>query len=80
LKPEKCFWYLLDYTYTDGDWSYANIVPKELLITNLDGSKSLIKQEEVTESTMMLGIYDSSAGGNDGHLEHIKSKATQLVN
>jgi hypothetical protein len=43
LKPEKCFWYLLDYTCTDREWSYANIVPRELLITNPDGSKSPIK-------------------------------------
>ncbi len=27
-----------------------------------------------------LGIYDSHTGGNDGHLEHIKGKATQWVN
>jgi hypothetical protein len=23
LKPEKCFWYLLDYTCDGGEWSYA---------------------------------------------------------
>jgi hypothetical protein len=28
----------------------------------------------------MLGIYDSPAGGNDGHLEHIRGKAMQRVN
>jgi hypothetical protein len=69
IKQEKCFWYLLDYTCTDREWSYANIVPRELLITNPDRSKSPIKQEEVTESKKMLGIYNSPAGGNDGHLE-----------
>jgi hypothetical protein len=80
LKPEKCFWYLLDYTCTDGEWSYANIIPRELLITNPDRSKSPIKQEEVTESKKTLGIYNSPAGGNNRHLEHIKSKAMQSVN
>jgi hypothetical protein len=47
LKPEKCFWYLLDYTCTDGKWSYTDSVPRELLITNPNGSKIPIKQEEV---------------------------------
>jgi len=23
LKPEKCFWYLLDYTCNEGEWSYT---------------------------------------------------------
>jgi hypothetical protein len=27
-----------------------------------------------------LGIYDAPAGGNEGHLNHIKSKATTWVN
>jgi hypothetical protein len=80
LKPEKCFGYLLNYTCTDGEWSYTDIVPRELLITNPDGSKSLIKQEEVTESRKALGMYDSPAGGNDRHQAYIKSKATQWVN
>jgi hypothetical protein len=40
----------------------------------------LIKEEEVTESKKTLGIYDSPAGGNDGHLEYIKGNAMQWVN
>ncbi len=47
LKLEKCWWYLLDYTYINGKWTYADIVPRELLITNPDGTKTAIKQEEV---------------------------------
>jgi hypothetical protein len=70
---------LLDYTCTDGKWSYADSVPRELLITNPDGSKSPIKQEVVTESKKTLGVYDSPAGGNAGHLTYIKAKATQWV-
>jgi hypothetical protein len=80
LKPEMYFWYQLDYTCSDEEWSYANIVPRKLLITNPDQSKSLIKQEEVTESKKTLGIFDSPAGGIGGYLEHIKSKAMQWVN
>jgi hypothetical protein len=44
LKPEKCFWYLLDQTYSDGKWSYTGSVPRELLITNPSSSKIPIKQ------------------------------------
>jgi hypothetical protein len=44
LNPGKCFWYLLDYICIDGEWEYEEVVSRELLITNLDGNKSTIKQ------------------------------------
>ncbi len=71
---------MLDYTCVDGEWTYADIVPRGLLITNPDGVKSPIKQEEVSVSKKTLGIYDAPAGGNTGHLEHIKSKAMTWIN
>jgi hypothetical protein len=80
LKPEKCWWYLLDYTCVDGKWTYADMAPRELLITNPDGTKSMIKQEDVLVSKKTLGIYNAPAGGNEGHRNHIKSKATTWVN
>jgi hypothetical protein len=48
---------------------YAGIVLQDLLITNPDGTKSAIKQEEVTASKKTLGIYNAPAGGNEGRLD-----------
>jgi hypothetical protein len=67
LKPEKCFWYLLDYECFEGEWTQADEMTTELRITNPDGTKSPIKQEKVTESKKILGMYDSPLGGNEGH-------------
>ncbi len=58
LKLEKCFWYLLDHTCYEGEWSYVVHLDFELSVTNPDGSRSSIKQEEVTTSKMTLGIYN----------------------
>jgi hypothetical protein len=49
-RPEKCFWYLLDYVCEEGQWMYAKMTPQEMLITNPDGTTSHIKQEKVTYS------------------------------
>ncbi len=49
------------------------------MITNPDGTKSPIKQEEVTVSKKTIGIQNSPAGGNEGHLVYIKDKVTQWV-
>ena len=48
-------------------------------VTNPDGSRSSIKQEEVATSKKTLGIYDAPSGGNNGHLEYIHGKLTTLI-
>jgi hypothetical protein len=49
---------------------------RDLFITNPDGTRSLIDQEEVTVSKKTLGIHDSPAGENEGHLKYIQEKAS----
>ncbi len=39
---------MLDYICEDGEWSYTDMTPRELFVTNLDRTKSQINQEEVT--------------------------------
>jgi hypothetical protein len=80
LKAKKCFWYMLDYKCMEGKWTYAKIVPKEMLITNPDGSKIPIKQEKVNVSKKTLGVHDSPSRENVGHLEFIRNKFTKWVN
>jgi hypothetical protein len=79
-EPDKCFWYLLDYVCKDGQWTYAEMVPREMLITNPDGTKSPINQVKVTESKKTLGIHDSPSKGNGTHLFSIKVKVSIWVN
>ncbi len=80
LKPEKCFWYLIDYVCEEGEWIYAKMVPLEIVITNPNGTKSPIKQEEVTESKKTLEIHDSQARDNNTHLSYLKTKVSTWVN
>jgi hypothetical protein len=79
LKPEKCFWYLLDYECVEGERKYVDMVPRELVITNPDGTTSPISQEQVTTSKKTLGIHDSPSGGNPAHLTYIKEKVGEWV-
>ena len=74
LKPEKCFWYLLDYTCIEGEWAYEVHSDFKLYVTNPDESRSRIRQEEVSTSKKTLGICDAPSVGNQGHLEYIHSK------
>jgi hypothetical protein len=80
LMPEKCFWYTLDYECKDREWTYTEMAPKEMFITNPDGTKSLIVQEEVNVSKKTPSVHGSPAAGNAEHLTYIKEKVTTWVN
>jgi hypothetical protein len=76
---KKCFWYLLNYKREDGEWTYAKTALHNLFITNPDGTRTPITQEEVTVSKKTLGIYDLPAGGNEDHLKYIQEKASTWI-
>jgi hypothetical protein len=80
LKPEKCFWYMLDYKCVGGVWFNIEHNDFELNVTNPDGSRSVVEQKSVTKSMKTLGVHDSPIGGNKGHLDYIRDKATSWVN
>jgi hypothetical protein len=60
----------------DGEWSYEDMTLRELFVTNPDGTKSQINQEEVTVYKKTLGIHNAPAGGNEEQLKHIQQKAS----
>ena len=51
LKPETCFYYLVDYEWkNDGSWVHLDIVDYKLLVPQLDESETPIEQLSVDES------------------------------
>ena len=51
LKPEKCFWYLLDYKCDEGIWSYVDTSDFELKITNAKENIRTKNPNNVNENT-----------------------------
>ena len=64
LKPEKCFYYLVDYEWMeDGSWEMVSSVDLPLLTVPLpDGSDAEIKQLPVNEANKTLGVWTNPAG------------------
>ena len=67
LKPEKCYWSLVDYACYNGTWEYATLVNRELLIPLPDGRKVPIKQLDVNQSEKMLGVWSCADGDDTAH-------------
>ena len=80
LKPEKCFWYSLDYKCDAGIWSYVETNDFELTITNAEGEEIIIEQKNPTMSMKTLGVNDAPSGGNAEHLGYLTDKARVWIN
>jgi hypothetical protein len=74
LKPEKCFWYLVDYEFKDGEWIYTDTVDWELLVPLPDGSEEPIQQYDVHHCEKTLGVWSSPSGEEGSQLEKIAER------
>ena len=52
----------------------------KITITSPNGDRNTIHQKEVSAEMKTLGVYDSPAGGNKGHLDYIKKKTSTWIN
>jgi hypothetical protein len=80
LKPEKCFWYLLDYICVKGIWSYVDVSDFQLKTTREDGEVEVINWKSPTTSMKTLGVNDAPAGESKGHIEYIRTKTANWIN
>ena len=69
VKPEKCYWYAVDYVCEDGLWRYAPEVPFDMQVPLPDGSRAKIKQHRVDHAEKMLGVFSCPMGTDATHLE-----------
>ena len=64
LKPEKRFWYRLNYECNEGIWTARELVDWELMIPDDDGTEQPIYSLSPKESKKALGVEDCPAGGS----------------
>ena len=79
LKPEKCFWYMLDYECVDGQWKSAQDVGYDIYVTDLDGTPTIISRDDVQTAKKTLGIHDSPGGGSTKHLDVLEEKMATWI-
>ena len=81
LKPEKCFYYMVDYEWLeDGSWQYTEMVDMDLFVPCVDGSEVEIDQLPVDESKKTLGIWTNPAGDCSRQLEAFVMRLTTWTN
>ena len=82
LKPEKCFYYLVDYEWQDdGSWEMVDMVDLPSLTVPLpDGTEAKIDQLPVTQSKKTLGVWTNPAGDCKKQLEVIHKVTEKWAN
>jgi hypothetical protein len=79
LKPEKCFYHLIDFAWTQkGGWQYI-IHHKDkcavLFVPLPDGTTALISHLAVDDAQKTLGVTTCPSGNSAGSLYQMKDKA-----
>ena len=76
IAPDKCWWYLVDFTWKRGRWKYSD-TPTEhhLKVRNKDGASVQLEYQSHAVAKEMLGVYLAPNGQQKTQLAKMKSKA-----
>jgi len=79
LIPDKCFWYLLDFEYKNGQWKYLSQcnLPSSLYVHNVVGACTIIPCLEPLEACHMLGVHIALDGNVAVKLQYLQSVARE---
>ncbi len=79
LVPEKCFWYLIEQTWSDGKWMYKpnKTIPANLKVVDTHGHLNTIPRLEVTEARRTLGVRLAPDSNSTEELCYLKMVAIE---
>lgn len=80
LKGQKCYWWLVDYTFANGQWKYAATAEWEMVIPLPDGTSCSIEQIPCDKARKMLGVWSCPSGNDSTHLaENVVGKMVTWI-
>ena len=76
LRPDKSYWYMLDYKHSGNQWKYKSIkqLPGEITVKVSDGTRQTLLRLEPNEAKETLGICISMDGNSNDQMEHLLKK------
>jgi hypothetical protein len=77
LVPKKSYWYAIDFTWSGTHWRYRTQqeMPGNLLITDVDGARSVLRRYEPNTGQETLGIMQAMDRNNLDEIRHLRTKA-----
>jgi len=77
LVPEKCFWYLIDFEYTNNRWKYkkSNQAPGQITMLDSTRKQVTIQRLEPSEARRTLGVRLAPDGNMETELAYLLDTA-----
>jgi hypothetical protein len=77
LVPDKSYWYLIHFTFTNNQWRYSSIedTPAHLSIRDVSGHNRVeLDRLEVNEARETLGVFIAMDGSQEEQMEALLAK------
>lgn len=80
LKPAKCYWYLIDFQWKNGEWSYKITDNLECNILGDKGTCHILLSLSVEEAKQIMGVWQNLTGDNTRQIDEIIEKHENMIN
>ncbi len=83
LQPSKCFYLIISFEWTNGEWKYGNNLVRDELrmsVPLMGGGKAAISHKSVNHAEKTLGAMKSPDGNSAPSIQMIQEKAQQWIN
>lgn len=80
MKPEKCSWCLIDFTWINGKWRYQSKASLEgaIKIPGLDGQVVEIERLEPWDPIKVVGVVQAADGNMEGQFKDLMERVDDL--
>ena len=76
IAPDKCWWYLVEFTWKKGRWKYSDTGNQfDLKVRNKDGVEESLQYLPSKVAKEMLGVFLAPNGDSTAQIAHMKKKS-----
>ena len=78
LKPEKCYWYFAQFSWTKGKWSLKEEEPPPISIETDNGTRENIEYKYPSDSTKAVGVWQDLIGTSSKQVKELVDKVKKI--
>ena len=79
LRPEKCYWYLLDYEWVDGKVRYDTREHREIHVQDARGVEGRVQRLQPQEAKEVVGVWIAPDGNNTAQMASLITKIERMT-
>lgn len=81
LKPEKCFWYPIQWKWTKGiaHVVLSRTIKEDIFVTNPDGIVESIPKLDYNETREVMGVVKAPSGTMEGQISKLKNTISKWI-